>query len=213
MCKCYYSSSYIYQQLEKLYPDAHCQLNYQTIYQLAVAVMLSAQTTDVAVNKVTPTLFNKYPDAESMALANGKDVEEIIHSLGLYRNKASNIIKMSQELVKNYQGEVPQTMEELTKLPGVGRKSANVILAEGFGQPAIAVDTHVHRVSARLGISSKKDSPEETEAKLRAYFPQEEWIKLHHLMIFFGRNQCFARNPACQACPFREHCCYWENDE
>ncbi len=200
------SSDYIYHQLLALYPDAHCELNYSSIWQLAVAVSLSAQTTDVAVNRVTPLLFKKFPSAQEMALASQEEIEEIIRSIGLYRNKAKNIRLMSIKVVNEYNGEIPNTREELVKLPGIGRKSANVILSEGYKQPAIAVDTHVSRVAVRLGLAKETDSPEEIEIKLMKYFPKEQWRKLHHLMIFFGRYKCHSRKPECEDCPFINNC-------
>ena len=199
-------SQFIYEELLKMFPEAHCELNFSTVYQLAVAVMLSAQTTDVSVNRVTGTLFEKYPDAEAMAQAEQKDVEEIIKSIGLYRNKAANVISMSRKLQEEFSGVIPDDMDKLTSLPGIGRKSANVILSEGYKHPAIAVDTHVHRVSARLGLAKETDTPDQTEMKLRRKFPKENWSKLHHLMIFFGRYRCHSRNPECDDCPFRENC-------
>lgn len=197
---------FIYEELLKMFPEAHCELNFSTVYQLAVAVMLSAQTTDVSVNRVTGTLFERYPDAEAMSKAEQKDVEEIIKSIGLYRNKAANVISMSRKLQEEFSGVIPDDMDKLTSLPGIGRKSANVILSEGYKHPAIAVDTHVHRVSARLGLAKETDTPDQTEMKLRRKFPKENWSKLHHLMIFFGRYRCHSRNPECDDCPFRENC-------
>ncbi|MBR2545548.1 MAG: endonuclease III [Erysipelotrichaceae bacterium] len=197
---------YVYSELEKMFPDAHCELNYQTVYQLAVAVMLSAQTTDVSVNKVTPALFERYPDAFAMAEASQKEVEELIRSIGLYKNKAANLIAMSRQLVDEYDGIVPDDMEKLVQLRGVGRKSANVILSEGYKHPAIAVDTHVHRVSVRLYLAAVDDDVNEVERKLMKRFPRDRWSKLHHLLIFFGRYMCSARKPQCEICPFRECC-------
>ncbi len=197
---------FIYQQLDQMFPQAHCELNFISPWQLAVAVMLSAQTTDVSVNKVTPVLFSRFPDPESMAQADVREVENIIKSIGLYRNKAANVVRMSQKLMEEYEGQIPDNMDDLVKLPGIGRKSANVILSEGFGHPAIAVDTHVHRVSARLRLAKKEDTPDQTEAKLRRKFPEEQWSKLHHLMIFFGRYRCHSRNPECDGCPFDGMC-------
>ena len=158
---------FIYEELLKMFPEAHCELNFSTVYQLAVAVMLSAQTTDVSVNRVTGTLFERYPDAEAMSKAEQKDVEEIIKSIGLYRNKAANVISMSRKLQEEFSGVIPDDMDKLTSLPGIGRKSANVILSEGYKHPAIAVDTHVHRVSERLGLAKETDTPDQTEMKLR----------------------------------------------
>lgn len=197
---------FIYEELLKMFPEAHCELNFDTVYQLAVAVMLSAQTTDVSVNRVTGKLFEKYPDALAMSQAEQKDVEDIIRSIGLYRNKAANVINMSRKLTEEFSGVIPDDMDKLTSLPGIGRKSANVILSEGYKHPAIAVDTHVHRVSARLGLAKETDTPDQTEMKLRKKFPKENWSRLHHLMIFFGRYKCHSRNPECDDCPFRENC-------
>lgn len=199
---------YIYQKLEEMYPEAHCELNYKSVYQLAVAVMLSAQTTDVSVNKVTPVLFEKYPDAEAMAKASYREIEEIIKSIGLYRNKATNVVNMSKKLTEDFSGVIPDNMEDLLKLPGIGRKSANVILSEGYRHPAIAVDTHVHRVAARLYLAKETDTPDQTEQKLRKKFPEEYWSKLHHLMIFFGRYTCHSKRPECDKCPFYGQCRY-----
>ena len=200
--------AYIYDQLDRMFPQAHCELNYGSIYQLAVAVMLSAQTTDVSVNRVTGALFEKYPDAFQMAQADQKDVEELIRSIGLYRNKAASVIAASRQLAEEYDGRVPDTMEQLTKLRGIGRKSANVILSEGYKIPAIAVDTHVHRVSRRLYLAGEDDDVNRVEAKLMKQFPRERWSRLHHLLIFFGRYMCSARNPQCENCPFNGNCRY-----
>lgn len=197
---------YIYSELEKMFPDAHCELNYQTVYQLAVAVMLSAQTTDISVNKVTPALFERYPDAFAMAQASQKEVEDLIRSIGLYKNKAANLIAMSRQLAEEYGGIVPDDMEQLVQLRGIGRKSANVIMSEGYKHPAIAVDTHVHRVSVRLYLAAADDDVNEVERKLMKQFPRERWSKLHHLLIFFGRYMCSARKPQCEHCPFRQCC-------
>lgn len=185
--------------LEEMHPDASCALHFGNRFQLVVAVSLSAQTTDVNVNRVTPLLFEKYPNAADMAEADVADVEEIIHSLGFFRNKAKNVVAMAKMLVDDYGGEVPCTMEELVKLPGVGRKTANVVLAEGFGMPAIAVDTHVFRVSNRIGLADGK-TPDEVEKQLRKILPKEQWSRAHHLLIFHGRYICHARKPDCANC-------------
>ena len=199
-------SEYIYQTLERMYPDAHCQLNYGSDFQLAVAVLLSAQTTDVSVNRVTEKLFACYPDAESLAQAPLSHLEELIHELGLFRSKAANIKKMSQEIVQRFDGRLPSDPKELTSLPGIGVKCANVILAEIYHVPAFPVDTHVSRISRRLAIADKDDSLAEAERKLREYFPRERWIRMHHLLIFFGRDRCSARKPQCEDCPFNDFC-------
>ncbi|MBQ4252657.1 MAG: endonuclease III [Erysipelotrichaceae bacterium] len=199
-------TQYIYEQLDLMFPQAGCELNYGSLFQLAVAVTLSAQTTDVSVNRVTRELFARYPDPESLAQADIKDLEAIIRSIGLYRNKAANIKALARELVENHNGEVPDTMEELVKLPGIGRKTANVILSEGYKVPAIAVDTHVHRVSIRLRLAEENDTVEKVEEKLRQQFPCEQWSHLHHLLIHFGRYRCQARKPQCDNCPFTDFC-------
>ena len=199
-------SDYIYQTLERMYPDAHCQLNYGSDFQLAVAVLLSAQTTDVSVNRVTEKLFAHFPDAASMAQADTKELEECIHELGLFRNKAVNIKKMSQEIVRRFEGRLPDNMDDLISLPGIGVKCANVILAEIYHIPAFPVDTHVNRIARRLAIASPDDTLATVENKLKEYFPKERWIRMHHLLIFFGRNCCSARRPQCQGCPFADFC-------
>ena len=199
-------TQFIYQQLDLMFPDAGCELNYGSLFQLAVAVTLSAQTTDVSVNRVTKELFARYPDAESLAQADIRELESIIRSIGLYRNKAANIKSLARELVDHHAGQLPATMEELVKLPGIGRKTANVILSEGFKVPAIAVDTHVHRVSIRLLLAEENDTVEKVEEKLREQFPKQQWSHLHHLLIHFGRYRCQARKPQCEGCPFTGFC-------
>lgn len=192
--------------LNELYPDAHCELNYDSIFHLLIAVMLSAQTTDNSVNKVTPVLFEKYVSPLDLANANIEDVENIIRSIGLYKNKAKNIIATSKMLVEKYNSIVPNSMEELTSLPGVGRKTANVVLVEGFKIPAFPVDTHVERVSKRLGIAKQNDSVETVEKKIRKIFLKEQYGLLHHQFIFFGRYFCKAISPNCKDCRFLGRC-------
>ncbi|MBR3694214.1 MAG: endonuclease III [Erysipelotrichales bacterium] len=196
----------IYHQLEILFPDAHCELDHTTPFQLAVAVLLSAQTTDVSVNKVTPALFAKYPDAFAMSQAEIGDIESYIRTLGLYRNKAKNIKEMSQRLVEVYHGEMPRTREELMTLAGIGRKSANVILSVCFDVPSLAVDTHVERVSKRLGLCPQKSTVLEVEKRVTSLLPIEYWNKAHHLLIFFGRYLCKAQRPMCDTCPLTHYC-------
>ena len=193
--------------LEKMHPEAACALDFRTHFQLLVAVMLSAQTTDVSVNKVTPVLFEKYPTAEAMAEADPLDVQEIIRTIGLYKNKAKNVVALSKMLVVEYGGEVPADHKELVKLPGVGRKTANVVLAEGFGEARIAVDTHVFRVSNRIGLTDGKD-PVDVEEQLMKRLPKDQWIRAHHLIIFHGRKVCHARKPACEECGIRDICLF-----
>ncbi|NLZ74946.1 MAG: endonuclease III [Erysipelotrichia bacterium] len=200
------NSETIYKRLLELFPNASCELNYKNDYQLIVAVVLSAQTTDIAVNKVTDVLFKKYPNVYSLAIANTKDVEKIIKPIGLYKNKTKNIINLSKAIVEQFAGVVPNTYKELITLDGVGRKTANVVLSELFNVPAIAIDTHVNRVSKRLGLVKKDASIIEVERKLQETFKKEYWSKLHHLLIHFGRYKCLARNPKCENCPFIEIC-------
>jgi endonuclease-3 len=200
----------ILMELERMHPEAACALDHGTHFQLLVAVMLSAQTTDVSVNKVTPALFDKYPTAEAMAKANPLDIQEIIKTIGLYKNKAKNVVGLSKILTENYGGEVPGEYDELVKLPGVGRKTANVVLAEGFGKSRIAVDTHVFRVSNRIGLTDGKD-PVEVEETLMSRLPEDQWSRTHHLLIFHGRKVCHARKPDCENCLLRDCCMYCIN--
>lgn len=200
------SKEYIIENLNRLYPDAHCELNHKDSFELLIAVVLSAQTTDVSVNRVTPALFEKYLDALSLSEASEEDVMRLIHSIGLYKNKSRNIINLAKELVKRFDGEVPSKREELESLPGVGRKTANVVLSNCFDYPAFAVDTHVSRVSKRLMIARKDDDVLTIEKKLMKFFPRNCWSRLHHQFIFFGRYKCKAKNPECTDCPFRDSC-------
>ncbi|MCI7732895.1 MAG: endonuclease III [Solobacterium sp.] len=200
------SKEYIIENLNRLYPDAHCELNHKDSFELLIAVVLSAQTTDVSVNRVTPALYEKYPDALSLSEASEEDVMRLIHSIGLYKNKSRNIINLAKELVKRFDGEVPSKREELESLPGVGRKTANVVLSNCFDYPAFAVDTHVSRVSKRLMIARKDDDVLTIEKKLMKFFPRNCWSRLHHQFIFFGRYKCKAKNPECTDCPFRDSC-------
>ena len=200
------SKEYIIENLNRLYPDAHCELNHKDSFELLIAVVLSAQTTDVSVNRVTPALFEKYPDALSLSEASEEDVMRLIHSIGLYKNKSRNINNLAKELVKRFNGEVPSKREELESLPGVGRKTANVVLSNCFDYPAFAVDTHVSRVSKRLMIARKDDDVLTIEKKLMKFFPRNCWSRLHHQFIFFGRYKCKAKNPECTDCPFRDSC-------
>ena len=200
------SKEYIIENLNRLYSDAHCELNHKDSFELLIAVVLSAQTTDVSVNRVTPALFEKYPDAISLSEASEEDVMRLIHSIGLYKNKSRNIINLAKELVKRFDGEVPSKREELESLPGVGRKTANVVLSNCFDYPAFAVDTHVSRVSKRLMIARKEDDVLTIEKKLMKFFPRNCWSRLHHQFIFFGRYKCKAKNPECTDCPFRDSC-------
>lgn len=201
-------SNYIIKHLDILYPNAKCELNHKNNFELLVAVVLSAQTTDERVNSVTPFLFKKYKNPKSLAKANVKDVEKIIKPIGLYHNKAINIIKLANELCEKFNGEVPNNRNELESLAGVGRKTANVILNNCFDVPAFAVDTHVSRVSKRLTICLENDDVNTIEEKLMNYFPKKYWGKLHHQFIFFGRYKCKAIKPECDNCPFAKFCTY-----
>ena len=195
--------------LDRIYPTAGCALNYQTPFQLLIAVVLSAQTTDKSVNNVTPLLFEKYPDPSSLAAADQDDVAECIRRIGMYKTKSRNIISLSAKLVSDYGSEVPDDYESLVSLPGVGRKTANVVLAEAFGHQRIAVDTHVFRVSNRIGFTSEKDVLR-TEMELMRTIPEEMWSHSHHLLIFHGRNLCQARNPHCSECAVSPYCRYYK---
>jgi endonuclease-3 len=191
--------------LAKTYPAAHCALHYENPLQLLIATILSAQCTDVRVNMVTPALFARYPDARAFASANPRELETAIQSTGFFRNKARNIIACCKTLVEKYGGEVPGTMDELVPLPGIGRKTANVILSNAFGVPGITVDTHVGRVSRRLGLTMHTD-PVKVERDLMELIPKKEWTMFSHRMIFHGRQICFARRPACEKCPLAKVC-------
>lgn len=196
----------------EMFPDAKCELTHESTFQLLIAVILSAQTTDVSVNKVTPSLFKKFPTADLLATALLDDIVNEIRSIGLYRNKAKNIKACSMMLIEEFNGEVPNTMDQLLKLPGVGRKTADVVLADAFNIPAIAVDTHVERVSKRLGICSNVATVLEVEQTLMKKIPKTMWITTHHRMIFFGRYQCLSRNPKCSICPLTEFCIYYKKN-
>ena len=198
----------IYENLYELFPDAQCELIHQNAFEMAIAVLLSAQTTDKSVNKVTPALFARYPNAKALSEADVTEVEGILHSLGLYRNKARNIIRLANELLENFNGEMPQTREKLMTLSGIGRKSANVILIECFDTPAIPVDTHVERVCKRLKLAKEADSVLDVERTLAIKHPKEQWRKMHHMLIFFGRYRCKSQHPLCEGCPFAAFCRY-----
>ncbi len=195
----------IVRRLARDYPDAHCALCYETPLQLLVATILSAQCTDARVNRVTPALFARYPDAAAFAAARPRELEELIHSTGFFRNKARNIIACCRQLVEEHGGRVPATMEELAALPGVGRKTANVILGNAFGVPGIPVDTHVARLSGRLGLSEATD-PVKIERDLMRLIPRQEWTMFGHRMIFHGRQVCHARRPRCEQCTLAPVC-------
>jgi len=196
----------VYDQLLALYPDAHCELDFKTPFQLLVATILSAQCTDRRVNMVTPVLFSRYPTVESLARAKQEDVEEIIKSTGFFRNKAKSIIAMAGALVDRHGGEVPSTLAELVTLPGVGRKTANVILGNAFDiNEGVVVDTHVGRLAVRLGLTRETD-PVKVEQELMKLFPRERWTMLAHLLIFHGRRVCDAKKPRCGECALNRIC-------
>lgn len=215
-------------RLKEQFPDAGCELVFADHFQLLAAVVLSAQTTDKSVNRVTPALFQEYPDAFAMARAGETEAEmmgldpsslteearfelgtravsEIIRSIGLYHNKAKNLIRLSAALVSQYGGQVPDDYDQLTALPGVGRKTANVVLSVGFGHQRIAVDTHVFRVASRIGFAPEKDVLS-TEKALMALFPEDRWSEAHHSLLFLGRYCCTARNPDCEHCQITQYC-------
>lgn len=198
----------ILDEIEKIFPNASCELIYHNMYELIVAVSLSAQTTDKAVNIVTPRLFEAYPTVYDLAKANPAEVKSYIQTIGLSSNKSKNIVAMAKMVVEEYQGEIPHTQEELERLPGVGRKTANVVLTEGYHIPRIPVDTHVERVSKRFGIANESDNVVAVEEKLMSLIDQKRWHKAHHLLLFMGRYQCLARNPKCEGCFYQSRCLY-----
>src|SRR5213078_2367113 len=192
-------------RLAQAYPDATCALHHHNPLELLVATILSAQSTDARVNMVTPALFVKYRTAQDYAAADPRVFEQEIHSTGFFRNKTKSILGMGQALVERHGGAVPQTMEELCALPGVGRKTANVVLGTAFGQPAIFVDTHVRRLAGRLGLTTN-DDPDKIETDLRALLPPKEWTSFAHRLIHHGRRVCLARKPRCSTCPLAAWC-------
>jgi endonuclease-3 len=199
-------SAVILERLKERYPDAHCELDHRDAYQLLAATILSAQCTDARVNMVTPALFARYPDARALAAASQADVEEIIRSTGFFRNKAKSLIGMAQAVMAGHDGRIPATMDELRVLPGVGRKTANVILGNAFGlNEGVTVDTHVGRISRLLRLT-RHDDPEKVEQDLMGLFPREDWALLSHLLIFHGRRTCIARRPRCGECVLHDLC-------
>ncbi|KEF40505.1 endonuclease III [Schinkia azotoformans MEV2011] len=190
----------------EMFPDAHCELNHSNPFELVIAVSLSAQCTDALVNKVTKSLFEKYKKPEDYLAVSLEELQNDIRSIGLFRNKAKNIQKLCNMLLEEYGGVVPKDRLSLMKLPGVGRKTANVVMSVAYGIPAIAVDTHVERVSKRLGICRWKDSVLEVEETLMKKVPEELWSQTHHRLIFFGRYHCKAQRPQCEVCPLLDIC-------
>ena len=200
----------IIQTLNTMFPDAKAELTHHNSFELLVAVVLSAQTTDKAVNKVTGALFKDFPTPHLLMNAPVELISEYIKTIGLYKNKAKFIVNLSKALVEKHDGIVPNNRKSLEALPGVGRKTANVVLSNSFGVPAIAVDTHVARISVRLGLAKKTDSVLEIEKKLMRKLPREKWMKMHHQMIFFGRYHCLTKNPKCSSCQLFDVCKFEE---
>ncbi len=192
--------------IDSLFPNAKCELFYSQDYELVIAVMLSAQTTDKSVNNVTKVLFKKYPTLKSIDDAPIEDIEKCIKSLGLYKNKAKNIKGIAHTLLNDFSGVLPSDKDLLQKLPGIGNKSAGVIRCEVFKIPDLPVDTHIIRISNRLGIAKKSDEPIDIEMKLKRLIPEDKWIKSHHQLIHFGRYFCTARSPKCSECKIRKYC-------
>jgi len=195
----------INEKLAEVFPDAKCELNFKNPLELLVATVLSAQCTDKRVNQVTPELFKKYPTVEKLASAPRADLEDVIKSTGFYRNKATSIQGLASAILENHQGKVPGELAELVKLPGVGRKTANVVLSNAFSVPGITVDTHVGRIARRLGWTANTD-PVKVEYDLMEIFDPSDWTLLNHRLIFFGRRICHSRKPACGACPVAKLC-------
>lgn len=195
----------ILDKLREEYPEAECALVHKNLYELIIAVVLSAQTTDKSVNRISDKLFEHYPTPYKLAEARQEDVIDIIKTIGMYKTKSKNIIALAKELVSEYDGEVPGDYDELIKLPGVGRKTANVVLSVGFGQQRIAVDTHVFRVTNRIGLVCEKDVLK-TELSLMEVLPENRWSEAHHSFIFHGRNCCSARKPKCDECVIKNLC-------
>jgi endonuclease-3 len=196
--------------LEELYGDVATELHYESPFQLLVATMLSAQTTDRQVNKVTPGLFEKCQGPEDFAAMSEDELGQLIRSCGFYKTKSRNIIKASKMLLEEYNGQVPEDLEQLQRLPGVGRKTANVVVSNAFGQDAIAVDTHVFRVSNRLGLADAKNV-RDTEFQLMENIPKDKWSRAHHWLIYHGRRVCNAKKPACQTCTLNPYCKFYKN--
>lgn len=200
----------IYDGLKAMFPNAVCELEYKSPYTLLVAVILSSQCTDRRVNLVAPSVFERYPTVFDMAKAKQGKLETLIHSCGFYRNKSKNIITACQEIVERFSGEVPRSLEELTSLKGVGRKTANVMLSTIFDSPAIAVDTHVFRVANRLGLTNAK-TPKQSEEQLMQVIPKNLWSDSHQMLVYLGRYVCKARKPNCEECKLKQYCKGYQN--
>nr|WP_122013448.1 endonuclease III [Maliibacterium massiliense] len=199
----------VLEKLSAAYPDAKPGLHFQNAFQLLIATILSAQCTDVRVNKVTPALFAAYPTPEAMAACPLQELEAYIRTCGMYHTKAKHILQTCQAIVSDFGGKVPETMEQLQKLPGVGRKTANVVLSNAFGVPAIAVDTHVFRVANRIGLAAAKNV-EKTEQQLMENIPRDTWSIAHHWLIWHGRRVCSAQKPKCELCPLQAECAHFQ---
>lgn len=197
---------HILDTMRDMFPEAHCELIHSNAFELTIAVLLSAQCTDETVNKVTKDLFQKYTSPKDYISVPIEELEQDIRRIGLFRNKAKHIQNLCRIVIEQYEGDVPKTHDQLILLPGVGRKTANVVVSNAFGVPAIAVDTHVERVSKRLGLAGWNDSVLEVEKMLMKKIPKEEWTDTHHRLIFFGRYHCKAQNPQCQICPLLDVC-------
>lgn len=202
------SMKMIEEYLDELYPNPRCELNYTKDYELLLATMLSAQTTDKRVNEVTKVLFKKYPTLKALATANIKDIQDIIRPIGTYHKKSENLIEIAKRLEEDYHGKLPNNREYLESLKGVGRKTANVVLSNIFNVPCIAVDTHVARISKRLNLAKEKDDVLTIEKKLTKKFKKEDLCKRHHQLVLFGRYHCLARNPKCEECKLKTICKY-----
>ena len=200
------STDTILEKMEEMFPNAHCELHHNNAIELVISVVLSAQTTDQAVNKVTPALFRAYPTLDDYEQADVGEIEQYIKRIGLYRNKAKHIKELTRQLKYEFHGKVPSSMKELTSLAGVGRKTANVVQSVWFDIPAFAVDTHVERIAKRLGLAKPNDDVVAVETKLKRKIKREKWNRGHHLFIFFGRYFCTARNPKCEECSFTSIC-------
>ena len=205
------STKMIENYLDKLYPNPKCELNYTKDYELLLATMLSAQTTDKRVNSVTQILFKKYPTIKDLSKANINDIQNIIRPIGTFHKKSQNLIEIAKKLDQDYNGKLPNNREYLESLPGVGRKTANVVLSNIFNISCIAVDTHVSRVSKRLNLAKENDNPLQIENKLTKKFKKEDLCKRHHQLVLFGRYHCLARNPKCENCELKEICKFYKN--
>ena len=203
----------IIEVLDEMFPNAQCELNFNNNLELVISVLLSAQATDKSVNKVTVDLFNKYQTLDDYINVDQKELEDDLRTIGLYKNKAKNIKKLAQQLKDDFNGQIPDNREDLETLAGVGRKTANVVISNAFNIPAIAVDTHVERVSKRLKLAYKNDSVLTVERKLEKKFPRDRWSRTHHQLVLFGRYHCKAKKPLCDGCKLKKYCRYPNIDD